>query len=123
MVQRATVPIQSSFANIAGMAKVVAHFVQELPRRVGQMNKLIETNNRDDLLVAVHRLKGAGGGFGFAAISELAAAAEARLKSDPPVENLAAAVEELISLIRRVEGYDPAIEATSCEPISNLSAA
>lgn len=53
------------------------------------------------------------GGYGFAAITELADKAEHRIKAAEPVDQVAAEVNNLIGLIRRVEGYDHVREKRS----------
>ncbi len=101
-----TGPIQSRFARDARMTHVIDQFVTALPERVAEIRSLLDTDNRTGLVAAVHRLKGAGGGFGFSPISECAARAESKLKDGSNPEETRRAVEELVNLIRTVEGYD-----------------
>jgi response regulator RpfG family c-di-GMP phosphodiesterase len=102
--------IRSRFAGDVQMQEVVSRFVSALPGRVRELQKLLKENNRSELRLAVHRLKGAGGGYGFSCISELAAALEIRLEGDTAAAETANAVAELVDLIRRVEGYSLADE-------------
>jgi signal transduction histidine kinase/CheY-like chemotaxis protein/HPt (histidine-containing phosphotransfer) domain-containing protein len=103
-----TVPstIQSRFAGDAGMIAVIDQFVAALPARVGELLLFLQKKDRSQLRVAVHRLKGAGGGYGFSSISELAADVETQLKGELSDDATQTAVQQLVELIRRVEGYD-----------------
>jgi len=100
-------PIRSSSANDPDMAEVLPEFISELPEQVAALIRHLQEQNLGELRSAAHQLKGAGGGYGFAQITELAARAEQRVKDAAPLETIAAEVESLIRLIRRVEGYDP----------------
>jgi hypothetical protein len=51
-------------------------------------------------------LKGTGALYGFAAISDAAAHAEHGVRRSDPAETIAHGVDELISIIRRVKGYN-----------------
>jgi HPt (histidine-containing phosphotransfer) domain-containing protein len=100
------------------MIDVINGFVAALPGRVAEILKLLDEGNRSGLLTAVHRLKGAGGGYGFSPISDCAASAESKLKDGSNADEVAAAVEELVNLIRRVEGYDREGEAARVDSAS-----
>ncbi|HEV8607608.1 MAG TPA: ATP-binding protein [Tepidisphaeraceae bacterium] len=104
--------IKSQYANDPGMKEIVTQFVQNLPAQVSKLQSLLHDNNLAELKRAVHQLKGAGGGYGFAQLSHLAAAVEKRIKDGDPLDDLSAAVSQLIALIRRAEGYDPSKEAS-----------
>ena len=58
-----------------------------------------------DLCRAAHRLRGAGGSFGFPPISDAAKAVEDRLTAGQPTTAAAAEVDALLGVIRRVDGY------------------
>jgi chemotaxis protein histidine kinase CheA len=65
----------------------------------------------------VHQLRGSGGGYGFDAISELAASAEAAIASAADLESIKLKIDELTALLQRVEGFDAsqATITTSCQ--------
>jgi PAS domain S-box-containing protein len=110
--------LRSRFAGDARMIDLIEKFVAALPERVAEMLRLLDAGNLDELSTAVHRLKGSGGGYGFTPISQSAATAELSLKQGLTIDQTRAAVEELVQLIRRVEGYDPARETVQARPAS-----
>jgi CheY-like chemotaxis protein len=110
--------IQSRFASDSRMIKVIEQFVTALPGRVDQLLKLLDSGDREEIQMAVHRLKGAGGGYGFSSISECAASVELKVKDGSNTTEIRGAVEELVNLIRRVEGYDRAKETCAVNTAS-----
>ena len=82
-------------------------FISRLPERVATITRLLQEQNLVELERAVHQLKGAGHGYGFAGITEIAARAEQRIRSKADVASVKAEVDELVRLIRSVQGYDP----------------
>jgi PAS domain S-box-containing protein len=109
--------IQSRFAGDQRMIDIINQFVAALPARVMELLKLLETNDLPKLQMAVHRLKGSGGGYGFTPISELAAVAEKLLKDETNSDAVRSAIQDLVELIRRVDGYDRSLETTEiCAP-------
>jgi CheY-like chemotaxis protein len=109
--------IRSRFASDAAMVGVIDQFVAALPGRVGELLRLLDSNNLRELRTAVHRLKGAGGGYGFTPISEYSDRAEKLLKEDVNIDAARSAIQELVELMRSVEGYDRALEtAEICAP-------
>jgi len=102
--------LKSSFASDHEMQAPIAEFVALLPYRVAIMGRLLRERNLPELRRVVHQIKGAGGGYGFDAITEFAARADQSLKQDNPPETVAGEVDLLIALIRSVEGYQPSRE-------------
>ncbi|MDB5324171.1 MAG: luxQ 3 [Phycisphaerales bacterium] len=103
-------PIRSTLAGMARMKEAISEFIGDLPANVASLEHLLQGQNWADLRILVHQIKGAGGGYGFAPISDVAATAELALKGDNPLETAARTVQELVTLIRQVEGYEPAKE-------------
>ncbi|WP_428938460.1 ATP-binding protein [Fontivita pretiosa] len=88
--------------------EVLERFVSRLPERVEQITRLMQQRDLEQLARAVHQVKGAAGGYGFAAISEAAWRAEQCIKTSRSLEEIAAEVQKLVSLVRRVKGFaDP----------------
>jgi HPt (histidine-containing phosphotransfer) domain-containing protein len=102
--------VRSTMADKAAMKPAIDEFVADLPPQVAAIERMAREHNINNLRVAVHQLKGAGGGYGFPAISELAENAEATLRAGGPLEQAIAQVDDLVRLIRQVAGYDPARE-------------
>jgi HPt (histidine-containing phosphotransfer) domain-containing protein len=88
------------------MQGILATFIAQLPEHVRKLEALLRQENLEELRRAVHQLKGAGGGYGFPTITETAAVAEQRIKASGSFDVIARQVDALITLIRRVDGYD-----------------
>jgi HPt (histidine-containing phosphotransfer) domain-containing protein len=71
---------------------------------------LLKQEDLDKLRREVHKIKGAGGGYGFSDLTDLAAKAEKRIRAGDALEKITAEVQELVDRIRRVEGYQMARE-------------
>jgi CheY-like chemotaxis protein len=106
-------PLSSSFVNDARVAKVLDRFVARLPERVNQIRQCLDGGNLDALRQAVHNLKGAGSGYGFAALSEQSARTEDALRAQQSLDQIRSEVDQLVQLIRRVSGYNPAAEGVT----------
>ncbi len=101
----------------AAMRNAIAGFVGRLPARVDALVSLSAASDFEELRRVVHQLKGAGGGYGFPKITEIAARAEAHITAQADCQTIQAGVNELIELIRGVQNYD-----ISKEKGSNASA-
>ncbi|HTU25307.1 MAG TPA: response regulator [Pirellulales bacterium] len=104
------VALVSRFATDVTMIAPIAEFVALLPYRVALLEEHLERRNFVELRRVIHQIKGAGGGYGFAAITERAAVADQTLKQDPQSPALVGQVESLVALIRSVEGYQSSRE-------------
>ena len=98
-------PLRSQHAGQEHMAGLLARFVSRLPERVAELQRLNDEKDLEELERAVHRIKGAAGGYGFPGISEAAAKAERHLRGKDDVAAIAAGIDDLVKLISRVEGY------------------
>ncbi|HTW95963.1 MAG TPA: response regulator, partial [Tepidisphaeraceae bacterium] len=98
--------IGAADAAAAAMRHAVMGFVSRLPGRVDSLVQLADRGELEELRRLVHQLKGSGTGYGFPKITEAAAAAEAAIKASDRVEAVRGQVDELIELIRSVDGYD-----------------
>jgi HPt (histidine-containing phosphotransfer) domain-containing protein len=99
-------PLRSTFADDPDLQKVLQHFVDSLPPMVAQIADAFDRGALEDLRRLVHQVKGAGGGYGFAPISDRAASAEQRLRAGQSLEQVTSDVQALLGLIRQVEGYN-----------------
>jgi two-component system, sensor histidine kinase len=108
----------SQFRDDPDMSTIIEDFVNGLPAQVARIHGLLEGRNLVELRRTVHQLKGAGGGYGFPQITEFALQAENELKASADADLTASVqgrVDELVALIRRVSGYDPAAERPATE--------
>ena len=91
----------------AAMRHAVVGFVSRLPARVHSLLTLSANQEMEELRRLVHQLKGAGAGYGFPNITDAAKKTESLIKATAECAAVQTAVNELIDLIRGVEGYDP----------------
>ena len=89
----------SEFADDPDMQPLLAEFVGELPERISHLNVLAAAGEYSELGRLAHQLKGAGGGYGYAAITEAAALLE-RAARNPEVD--AAAVGDALAGLAQV---------------------
>ncbi len=99
-------PITSTLNDYPGMKNIILEFVAGLPEEVKKMQELMDGHDLSLLKRAVHQLRGAGGGYGFDAISEKATAAEESIKASDNLETIQAKINSLIDVIHRIEGFD-----------------
>ncbi len=97
--------VRSTFAGDPDMAEALAEYVANLPGQVDELLSLLERRDAEPLRRMVHQFKGSGGGYGFAAISGTAAKAERQILAGAAGDVVAASVNELVAVIRGVEGY------------------
>jgi len=102
--------IKSTLAAQPGMAKIIEEFVHDLPGEVQKLQAFLGAGEMDSLRRVVHQLRGAGGGYGFESITELATVAEAALKAAKGGESINAKIDSLIQNISRIEGYNKQAE-------------
>lgn len=105
--QAATKPLEilrSEYADDPDMQEAIVEFVDTLPERITTMSRLLKESNLSELQRMLHQLKGAGGGYGFSAISTTAGKAEQKVKDAQPLDDIASAVEALLDVVRSVEG-------------------
>jgi HPt (histidine-containing phosphotransfer) domain-containing protein len=88
-------PVRSSSADDPDMAEILPLIVAELPEQVAALIQHLQGQDLEELRRVTHQLKGAGGGYGFAQITEVAARAEQRVKDAAPLDTIAAEVESL----------------------------
>src|SRR5882672_10523515 len=79
--------IRSAYENDPDMLEIVREFAAELPARIAKLESHLAAGEMCELQTLAHQLKGAGGGYGFPQITDLAASLEAALKQglDAPV--------------------------------------
>jgi HPt (histidine-containing phosphotransfer) domain-containing protein len=95
-------PIRSTYEADPDMLEIVCEFAHELPTRAEMLEALLAARAFAELQTLAHQLKGAGGGYGFNQITEVAARLEQALKSgaaEPVIKDRAA---ELCAILRAV---------------------
>ncbi len=107
--------IKSSLANNSQLAPVLYGFVARLPLLTDELISLQDLGRAAELSRAAHKLKGAGGSYGLPQISEAAAHLEDLLNAGDAIDKVTSEVQELISIMRRVDGYDHSAEKIAKE--------
>ena len=102
--------LKSSLAEDPDMKEAIEEFVGTLPKRMAGITQLLSEHNLGELRRVAHQLKGAGGGYGFDKITQLATVVETAVEQQDPLETIKDDVNELIALVRSVEGYQHAHE-------------
>jgi signal transduction histidine kinase/HPt (histidine-containing phosphotransfer) domain-containing protein/ActR/RegA family two-component response regulator len=94
--------IASCFAHDPIIANILPDFVGRLSGQVDALHKALADENLEHLERLAHRLKGAGGSYGYPALSETAKSLEAAAKARSPAEAAArlAGVAEVCAAIQ-----------------------
>jgi CheY-like chemotaxis protein/HPt (histidine-containing phosphotransfer) domain-containing protein len=96
----------STMNDYPGMKSIIDEFVEALPGEIAKLLDLVHQEDLGPLRRVAHQLRGAGGGYGFDAITELAAKVEDSIKTGVDRESIGTQTTALIGVIRRVEGFD-----------------
>jgi CheY-like chemotaxis protein/HPt (histidine-containing phosphotransfer) domain-containing protein len=73
---RAPEPIRSELADEAALASVLEAFVAGLPKQLDAMCEALANGHHEELKRRAHQLKGAGGSYGYPALTDAAGALE-----------------------------------------------
>jgi CheY-like chemotaxis protein len=104
-------PIRSELAQDPEFADVLGEFVSRLPLRAAEFGRLAQMGTSKTMAEAAHKLRGAAGTYGLAEISTAAGVVEDQLIAGDDIAEVGAEIESLIALMRRVDGYNRAVEA------------
>jgi len=95
-------PIRSTYEADPDMLEIVCDFARELPARTALLETLLHSRAFAELQTLAHQLKGAGGGYGFAQITEVASRLEQALKSGAAEPEIKDRATELCATLRAV---------------------
>ncbi len=98
--------LRSEYANDPEMADLIADFVKGLPVHVNAIARANAAGNMEALRTLAHQLKGSGGGYGFAEVSESAGILEQSVKNNAVAE-IGPRVLALLDVIARIDGFRP----------------
>jgi len=109
MSQDSTLPVAlySDLATDPDLGELVGLFVDEMPERVGNIQRLLEARDWEELRRAAHQLKGAAGSYGFGPIGPRAAAVEDAVRSQVSEEEIRRMAEELCEICKRARAGVP----------------
>lgn len=95
--------IRSTFADDPDMEMAIFEFVESLPNRMTTAVKFFQEQNYAELQRLVHQLKGAGGGYGFPQITEIADRVERHIANADPSAEIMDGIEELREIISSID--------------------
>ena len=96
-------PIRSIYEDDPDMLEIVREFAAELPDRIADLESKHEAGRLQELQTLAHQLKGAGGGYGFALVTETAAALEEALEAGADPERIRECCRTLCDTLRAAE--------------------
>jgi signal transduction histidine kinase/CheY-like chemotaxis protein/HPt (histidine-containing phosphotransfer) domain-containing protein/PAS domain-containing protein len=94
--------MRSQYANDPELAEVLAKFVAGLPAQVEDMSRVAQAGRREELQRLAHRLKGAGGSYGYPSLTEAARELEDAARAGD-VEAAGMAIGRLTAMSRAIE--------------------
>jgi HPt (histidine-containing phosphotransfer) domain-containing protein len=95
-------PIRSLYEDDPDMLEIVREFARELPARASELEQRCAAGNLAELQRLAHQLKGAGGGYGYPSITELAASLESALKQGAQGSVVKDRLSDLVRVLRAV---------------------
>ncbi len=94
-------PVRSEFADDPDFRELLVEFAAAMPERRDGLIGAFRTGEYDLLRTRAHQLKGAGGGFGFPRLTEMAAALEKACVEHEPV-GIAEALEKIVGYLNQI---------------------
>ncbi|MEN0061309.1 MAG: PAS domain-containing protein [Myxococcota bacterium] len=94
-------PLRSAYADDPDMAELVDEFTQTLPERVQALHDTHRAGDLERLQRLAHQLKGAGGGFGYDEITQVARKLEAAVRQGEEKSQIAAAIRSVDETCQR----------------------
>jgi HPt (histidine-containing phosphotransfer) domain-containing protein len=95
-------PIRSTYEDDPDMLELVQSFAEELPERARSLEDLVASERLDELQTLAHQLKGAGGGYGFQPITDVAGELEQALKEGRDLSAVKQWTDQLCAVLRAV---------------------
>jgi len=105
--------IHSAFRSDPDMAGIIAEFVAQLPQRMAEMRQAASNSQWDVLHRLAHQVKGAGGSYGYACLTDAARELESHARQRD-AEAAMLALSNLAHLCERVQAghvAEPALQA------------
>jgi histidine phosphotransfer protein HptB len=95
-------PMVSQFADDEEIAEILGGFVGRLAGQIDAMHAAHESGQHDDLRRLAHKLKGAGGSYGYPRLTEACSTLEDAAKASNKHAE-AAALEAVAALVRAIQ--------------------
>ncbi len=93
--------LRSTLTGDDGLMQLIAEFVATLPDRAAALERTMADGDVGTVARLAHQLKGTGGGYGFAPISEAAARLERSARDGADADAIRSGVAEVTALCRR----------------------
>ena len=107
--------VYSHLAADPDLGELVDLFVQEMPDRINALDAQAKSRDWNQLAETAHQIKGTAGCYGFDEITPYAARLEAAAREAQQEEQILSALDELLSLCRRVRSGKPQADETFIE--------
>ena len=110
-----TIPAAFVYSHLAAdldLDELVDLFVQNMPDRINVLDTQAKSRDWNQLAETAHQIKGAAGCYGFDEITPCAARLEAAAREAQQEEQILSALDELITLCRRVRSGKPQANET-----------
>ena len=110
-----TIPAAFVYSHLAAdldLDELVDLFVQNMPDRINVLDTQAKSRDWNQLAETAHQIKGAAGCYGFDEITPYAARLEAAAREAQQEEQIFSALDELITLCRRVRSGKPQANET-----------
>ena len=104
--------VYSHLAADPDLGELVDLFVQEMPDRINALDAQAKSRDWNQLAETAHQIKGAAGCYGFDEITPYAARLEAAAREAQQEEQILSALDELLTLCRRVRSGKPQADET-----------
>jgi PAS domain S-box-containing protein len=110
-----TIPDAFVYSHLAAdpdLGELVGTFVQEMPDRINVLETQAKSRNWKQLAETAHQIKGEAGSYGFDEITPYAARLEAVAREAQQEEQILSALDELLTICRRVRSGKPQSDET-----------
>ena len=94
-------PVYSTFADDPDFEELLEMFADAIPEKRQALEESHRTGEVDQLRTQAHQLKGAGGGYGFQGLSEVAAELENACKAND-VDGVGKNLDKLLGYLDRI---------------------
>lgn len=103
MTGRTAEPLLSRFRDDLDFRELLEEFVASAPERQGLLQAAFAEGSTQELGRLAHQLKGAGGGYGFDALSQSAAQLETACRNpEPDIDEIGPLLEEVVDHLLRL---------------------
>ena len=99
--------IYSSLATDPDLCELAEMYVDEMPDKIVALEAAFSSGDMEALCQKAHKLKGSAGSYGFDQLTPYAAALEAAARNKQPLDQVCVALNQVITLCRRVRAGVP----------------